>query len=290
MKKNFNIFILILIFVAIGLCRQTFLAENNPQIGFVADFFDVGQGDAAYFRGDDGFEVLIDGGPDKTILTQLGKTMNRNDNEINVVVLTHPHADHLTGLIAVLEKYKIDEIIMTDAFQNSEGYLQWMKLIAAKNVPVVYPLSGENFSWGSSMNFQVLYPDRSFKDAKIDNLNLTSIVGIVRHKDESFLMTGDAENSIQEEILISNRPIRATVYKFPHHGSSNGLDENFIKAVNPQYVVIFAGKNNKFNHPNRDSLEYLINYKIKYFCTKDNGSIKFFYKNNNFIYYLEKQT
>lgn len=275
MKKISNIILILALFLVIGLFRENFQAELIPTNGFVAEFFSIGQGDSAYFRGEDGYEVVVDGGPDKTILTKLNQVMARGDNEIDLLILTHPHSDHLNGLVAILQKYKVNQILMTDAPHTSDLYFSWLEIIKEKQIKVTDPKSGDLIQLGENMSFFVLYPDKSYLENEISNLNLTSLVGILHHNQSSFLMMGDAETPVQEAILKLNFDISARVYKFPHHGSSNGLDEVFIKRVNPEFVIISAGKNNQFNHPNKITVDFLKNFGAKFYITYETGDIVF---------------
>lgn len=274
MKKIFNLIIIILVLLIFAFIKDDYKAENKPS-GFLVKFFDVGQGDATYFRAEDGFEILIDGGPDKKILNHLENTMEKNDKQIDVVVLTHPHSDHLNGLVSVLENYKVDLIFMTDSPHTSEMYFKWLDVIKQKNIKIISPKSGDTFSWGTKLSFKILYPDKSFIDEKNSNLNLTSLVGIVSHGQDKFLMTGDAEIPVLKTLLGKKIDLSAIVFKVPHHGSSNGLYEPFLDIVNPQFAIIFSGKNNQFGHPEKKYLEALESRQIVYFDTQIDGDIMF---------------
>lgn len=289
MKKSGNSLIFLLIILFFGLITQFFQAESPVGDNkFVLKFLDVGQGDATYIRGDDGYEVLIDGGPDKTILTKLNQTMQSGDRHINTLVLTHPHSDHLRGLVEVLQNYSVDNVIMTDATHTSDIYLQFLQILKDKNIVTLNAYQGNNFTWGQSLRFEVLYPNESFLEKEINNLNLTSIVGILHYGEQDFLMTGDAEKSVQAKIIDQINSDEIEVLKVPHQGSRDALEINFLQKVQPDYAVIFSGENNSYGHPHPEYLEALQKLKIQIFNTQTNGNITFSVISGKLNYTLEK--
>lgn len=282
MKRINNLVILVLFLILAGSLVRNFSAEEK--IGFRVEFFDVGQGDATYIRGDDNFEVLIDGGPDDTVLEKLAQTMSVGDKTLDAVVLTHPHSDHLAGLVKVLQKYEVKTIYFTDAVHTSDLYFDWLDAVKSENARVVTPRTGDNYIWGSSLQFKVFFPDESFDGKTVSELNNTSVVGQLIYQNKKILFTGDAEKEVQDKILAQKSDIKSDIYKIPHHGSQNGIDEAFIKAVNPQYAVIFAGKNNKFGHPSKIALDSLKKFNILTLSTKTNRNITFYSDGENWRY------
>lgn len=234
-------------------------------------FLDVGQGDAEYIKMPDGSDALIDGGPDNSVLNQLGRVMDFGDHEINLVILSHPHADHLTGLLEVIERYKVDEIWETGVLYPSGGYDVWKKNIITKNMEDKKVKAGDEKNFGD-VKIKVLAPLTSLENKNIDNLNNASIVNRIDYQNFSVLFTGDAEKEIQNLLLDKN--IFADVLKVAHHGSTNGLSEEFLKIVRPAIAVIEVGAKNTYGHPAASTIDLLKKYAVRIYRTDQNGTVQ----------------
>lgn len=240
-------------------------------------FLDVGQGDSVYVRLGNKFDLLVDGGPDNSVLSQLGKAMPFYDREINLLILTHPHADHVTGLIDVINNYKIDEIWLTDATTTTSEYIEFLGKIKEKNIKTIAVKAGyeKNIAGynNQDLEIKVLWPQESYMQKAVDNLNNTSIVNYVKYGEFTALLTGDIEKETLSSLATYNL-LLATVLKIPHHGSSNGVFEPFTKKISPQAVIIEVGKDNKFGHPTESTLKIYQSLNIPIFRTDQNGLIE----------------
>ena len=234
-------------------------------------FLNVGQGDAEYIKTPGGKDILIDGGPDTSVLNELGKVMDFGDREINLVILTHPHADHLTGLLEVLKRYKIDEVWETGVEYPSATYESWKKEISTQNIPDKFVKAGDEKEF-NEVKILVLYPLSPISNQTIDNLNNASIVNRLDYKKFSVLFSGDAEKDVQTKLLDKN--IFATVLKVAHHGSANGLTEDFLKVVRPAVAVIEVGQKNTYGHPAPSTISLLKKYAVRVYRTDQNGTIE----------------
>jgi len=250
-----------------------FIIFSKPQASsdLKVYFFDVGQGDSEYIKMSDGSDILIDGGPDDKVLAELGKAMNFGDREINLVVLSHPHADHLTGLVEVLRRYKVQEIWESGVEYPSATYDEWKKLITQNNIPDKFVAAGDEKDIGS-IKFKVLYPLSSEKNKTIDNLNNASLINRLDYGQFSALFLGDAEKPVQSQIAAQMQQV--TVLKMAHHGSENGTLEDFLKVVRPSIAVIEVGKDNKYGHPAASTINLLKNLAIRIYRTDQNGTIE----------------
>lgn len=245
-----------LILLAIAGVIAWISALQIPAKGQLAIYFlDIGQGDATLIQEPDGDQTLIDGGPGSSVLEQLGNQMPYWDKTIEQVVLTHPDADHLGGLVEVLKNYQVDRIITTDAVHTSNLYREWLGLIEEKKVPVEYPKQGADLDWGEGLHFWVLWPERSFKEGQPKNLNDTSLVGRLTYGATSFIFPGDAEISVLDKIADSPYPLKSDVAHASHHGAKNGADEKFFEKVDPDWVIISVGANNRYGHPTAEALD-----------------------------------
>jgi len=279
-----------LLFVAVAFLL-VFIIGQIPDDKLHVYFLDVGQGDSIYVRTMYNYDILIDGGPDNKVLSELGEVMPFWDRKIDLVILSHPHADHITGLIDVASRYQIGEIIATDAITTSAEYLEWLKLIKDKGIHLTLVNSINEKKIDSKTELFFLWPKYNYKDAKVDNLNNTSIVFELKQEKFSVLFTGDIEKETQQELSHGEVANRLTsginVLKVPHHGSANFL-EDFLKNVSPNLAVISVGERNKFGHPAESTLKTHKANNIEIFRTDKNGRVEIISNGQTFWTKTEK--
>ena len=269
-KIIFGILILLAILIWAGASQ-----EHKPSLDQLRVwFFDIGQGDSAFIETPDKFQALIDGGPDDSVLTCLGKVMSFGDREINLVILTHPDADHLTGLIDVLQRYKVDQVIETGVNHDSARYQKWKDLVGEKNINDKIADKNEMLNWGQQTHFEILYPMSSFAQVDVENLNDTSIVGRLDFGEISVLFTGDAEEQENHRMVEAGEYLASQILKVSHHGSKNGTTSELLDAVRPEIGIISVGKDNRYGHPAKSILDLLDSYKVQIYRTDINGTIE----------------
>lgn len=267
--KIFKPVVLIILFLAFFCIWTAVFAA--PKKGFKTTFFNVGQGDSAYLEMPDGKNALIDGGPDRKVLEKLGGSMPFYKRKIDVVFLSHPHADHLAGLTYVLENYQVGRVVMPKSAYSSPEFQQFSRLIKDKNIPVTLAKSGTEIDFQDGVKTDVLYSQTT---ENIANLNNVSSIILFKYDKSNFLFTGDLEKDSSENMLSTNPEVKANVVKVPHHGSKDAFNENLYKKTQPQYAVISVGEN-KYGHPYRPLLDFLDKSGIKYLRTDQKGDIKF---------------
>lgn len=267
--------LLLTVAVTIGLAVFQF-SDKNLHIYFL----DVGQGDSIYVRKMNNFDLLIDGGPDNRVISELGAVMPFWDRRIDYVILTHPHADHVTGLIEVMKRYEIGQVLGTDAVHTTNEYLEFLKVIEDKKIPYRLVRSGDKFELTEDIKLDILWPEYSFSEREVNNLNNTSVVAKLSYNNFSVLFTGDIEEEVQKNLVTNIRsdqfsnPFKSAVLKVPHHGSKDGSYEPFIKLVNPELAVIQSGKGNQFGHPSQSTLEKYQQLGSQIFRTDQNGRVE----------------
>jgi len=241
-------------------------------------FFDVGQGDAIFIETPSYHQILIDGGPDSTILEKLSKEMPFWDRSIDLIILTHPERDHLTGLIEVLEKYKVENILWTGIVRDTAEYKEWKKLIEEEKAEIFIAKAGQKIScltWQiKQCDLEILQPFESLEGKEFKDSNNTSIISKLVFGKNSFLFTGDAYKNVEVELINKEAEIDSDVLKVAHHGSKTSSSEEFLKAVSPEIAVISVGRENKYGHPNEEVLELLEKYGIRVLRTDKDGDIK----------------
>ena len=240
------------------------------------NFFDVGQGDAIFIETPWHHQILIDGGPDSTILEKIAKNIPFWDREIDLIILTHPEKDHLAGLIEVLKRYKIENILWTGVIRDTAEYREWEKLVKNEGAQIFIAQSGQKIKWSRTVldHMEVLFPLEILKGQELKDSNNTSIVAKLVFGENSFLFTGDTYKSIEEKLIESKADLDSDVLKIGHHGSKTSTAEEFITKVSPEIAVISAGKNNSYGHPNQEVLDILNKYGIKILRTDKDGDIK----------------
>jgi len=249
-------------------------------------FFDVGEGEAIFIQTPQRHQILIDGGASSTILEKLGKEMPFWDRSIDLIILTHPHHDHLAGLIEVLKRYKVENILWTGIVRENPEYQEWLRLIKKEKAKIIIAQAGERISWQNSLekkgHFDILYPFKKLRGKRFKDINKTSIAGELVFGEVSFLFTGDAPKSVERKLIKKYPSLEVNILKVGHHGSKNSTDEEFIKEISPEMAVILVGKNNPYGHPHREVLQILKKYDIKILRTDYQGDIKIFSDGENF--------
>lgn len=281
MRKNISK----IIFVVFCLALFFTVAEvaRSPQTGKCElYFFDVGQGDSELIQFGD-YQILIDGGPDDTILSELGRVMPIMDRKIDLIILSHPHADHLAGLNLVIDRYEVGKIYSGGVLDTTSGYLEFLNNIKTKNINFVVADFDSTILPFADSKLTFLWPGKNYQSQKIDNLNNSSLVAKFCYFDSCALFTGDIETEEQSKMLSYYRErnkeniFASAIYKMPHHGSNNGVNENLIKLVNPRFAIIEVGMNNSYGHPHASTLELLKNLNIETLRTDKDGAIKFLF-------------
>lgn len=245
-------------------------AKNKLEVSFL----DVGQGDAALIETAFGQNILIDGGPNGNIIPKLQAELPWWDRKIDLVILTHPHDDHVAGLIDVLQKYEVKKILYTGITHDSPAYLEWLALVRDQHIPLIIIDRPQKIIFGADCLFDILYPLESFLGKSTSNLNNSSIVGKFICADKSILFTGDAEYEVEAELLAAGLDVSAQILKVGHHGSDTSTSEEFAAAVNPETAVISVGKDNKFGHPNLRVIKRLERLGAQVLRTDLSGTIR----------------
>lgn len=237
-------------------------------------FFDVGQGDSILIDTPTHEQILIDGGPDETVLQRLSQALPLTDKEINLVVVTHDDADHLSGINQVLQHYKVDDIWVSGAIDNTNTYRNFLGLVKDKNIPIENVVAGKTVSFGNLTGI-ALYPFQNYAGALPSAQNDAMVVTYWQYGQETFLLTGDVQSENELEMMRHNVVRPAKILKIAHHGSSTGSTEAFLKAVTPDFAVISVGANNKYGHPAPSIIDRLNFLKIPILRTDQQGTIRF---------------
>lgn len=262
----------------------------KPEMGKLEiDYLSVGQGDSILIKTPDGQKILLDGGPDNTVIQKLGEYLPFFDRKIDLMILTHPHSDHVTGLNEVLRRYQVGKILYTGALHTAPEYITWLGLIKDKKINLEIIKVKQIINLGDDLKLEILYPWRDFTNERVENLNDTSLVAKLVYKNNSFLFVGDAEALEEGEILADGANLKSDVLKVGHHGSATATSQAFLNAVTPKMAVIEVGGNNQFGHPHHVILQKLAAAGVKVYRTDLNGDVRMFSDGENISVTAEKE-
>ena len=233
---------------------------------------DVGQGDAIYIRTPSGKDILVDGGSNDNVLNCLSNHMPFWDKTIDLIVLSHPHADHLTGLISVLDRYSLIHYATENVQISGVLHKKLQDKLAEKNITANYLKMGDRIEFSDQTKFETFWPDENSLEKNIIASENNSLVQLLSYGDFEFLLTGDIDVSILNK--IENEIGDIDVLKVSHHGSKTGINGEFLSTVTPELAVISVGKENKYGHPAWQTIDFLKKYSVEIFRTDKNGEVE----------------
>lgn len=277
MNRNFQY---LLTFLFLGAVLIWAAVAQTPDKNLHLFVLDVGQGDSILLKTPTDKKVLIDGGPDDKVLGQLGQTLPFYDKKIDLVILTHPDADHLTGLVDVIKNYEVGEIWATGVIHTTDTYLNWLNLVKEKQIPYKIAFLGTNADFGDQAKLEVLWPPKSLSGQKADNNNNTSLVTKLSYLNFCAILPGDGENEVLDNLNLIDS--HCQVLKASHHGSNDAASVKLLQQVSPKLVVISVGKDNKFGHPQAKALDIYKKYSNEIFRTDLNGRVEIITNGQNF--------
>ncbi|MBI2607951.1 MAG: MBL fold metallo-hydrolase [Candidatus Doudnabacteria bacterium] len=279
-KNLIKFFLVPLLFATIAVWAAGW--QRQPDFLLHVNFYDVGQGDSIFIQTFQGNQILIDGGPTDQVLQYLGEDMPFYDRTIDLLVLTHPHADHVAGFVDILRRYKVTKIILPEVDFHSQTYDEFLAEANDKGVELVYAKQGQRIYLDKATVFDVYYPygqaaggsfTEGFVSQASQDLNDTSIVGKLSFGKTSILFTGDAGINI-ESILLPQFNLDADLLKVGHHGSRHSTSVPFLEEVTPEFAVIEVGENN-YGHPTQEVLDKLEQVGSQVFRTDQGQTIRF---------------
>jgi competence protein ComEC len=254
------------------------VALTMPDDKLHVNFLNVGQGDAILIQTPNGQDILIDGGPDpQKISLELSKKIPFWDRTIDLVVSTQPQADHVTGLVEVLQRYNVGQVLESGVSYNSSIYQEWRSLVEDSGIEHNLACAGEDIDLGDGIRMEVLNPPASLWEGTSDDVDNNGVVLRLSWGNVSFLFTADIRAEAEFELIGQRASLRSTVLKIAHHGSDTSTSEHFLAAVDPEVAVICVGADNPFGHPSSDVLDRL-NDRLgqdSVYRTDENGTLEF---------------
>jgi len=220
----------------------------------IINFLDIGQGDSILIQTPSDKIILIDGGPGTKILTELNEILPFLEKSIDLMVLTHPHSDHIEGLVPVLKRYDVKAALITGVSYTNTYYEEFLENLR-QEADVYFAYADQDFDFGDGVYLDVIYPFESIAGESFENVNNSSIVIRLTYGDNEILLAGDSEVEVEEKLLESGVILASDVFKASHHGSRTANSADFLEAISPQTVVIQVSDDNSFGHPHQESLD-----------------------------------
>lgn len=255
---------------------QIFSVRQSPDVSIL----DVGQGDAIVIQTPEYHNILIDSGPDSKTVDRLSEELSFFNKTIDVFILTHPHSDHYGGILDVMQKYHIRKIIMTGVASGDPVYLAFLDEVKRQKIETIFIQNNRDIQIGPNLYMDIIYPlnNQNYIGQNVSNANNTSIVARLLHLSRSgwetlAILTGDAESEEEREILLAGQDVSAGILKLGHHGSKTATSDAFLRAVSPNTAVISVGRDNKFGHPHKETMDKLGDITIHQ--TMKEGSVSF---------------
>ncbi|MDB5255070.1 MAG: internalization-like protein competence protein ComEC/Rec2, competence protein ComEC protein [Candidatus Nomurabacteria bacterium] len=232
---------------------------------------DIGQGDSFLIEAANGKKILIDGGRDSTVLSELTKVLPAGDKSIDVMIATHPDADHIGGLQTVLERYHVGLFLTSQVTTDTKTFTDLYTELYKEHIPSYYVRHDMVLTLDANTTFTILFPDRDTSGWKT---NEASVVGKLQVGNRSMLFTGDSPSSIEHFLVQAyHGQLASDVLKLGHHGSKYSSSAEYLEAVSPELGLVSAGIDNSYHHPNVEMLDRMKALAIPWISTQDKGTV-----------------
>lgn len=273
MKKYLHRLIVLALIGASVLVFAVCIREKNDGMLRVY-FLDIGQGDSIYVRSPNGHDMLVDGGPSNIVLRRLSEVMPWYDKTIDVVVETHPDADHIGGLVSILRRFHVGVFLEPGIKSKNTIDDELAKLRKEKDVDDILARRGMSIDLGGGAYFKILFPDKDVSNFK--ETNDASIVGQVVYGSTTVMLTGDSPKKIEKYLTtLDGAKLKSDILKAGHHGSKNSSGLPYVKVVAPEIAIFSVGKDNRYGHPSREAQDVFKSLGIPTLRTDEMGTIGF---------------
>ena len=273
-------FIIIVVFCFIAIGTYVFGTDFVPNMSsqksgqsvsgnLEISYLDVGQGDSAYIRVND-FDILIDAGPRSDSDKLMKQLEAKNIDDFEMIIATHPHEDHIGGMVDVFNRYDVESFYMPSVTHTTKTFENMINAVAKEGIKVQTIKEGMSFDLGQGAKIDVYSPIyESYEEFNDYSPIMKLIFG-----ETEFIFTGDAEAHAEQDVVAKYpNDLKADVLKFGHHGSSTSSTEEFLQSVDPDYGIISCGVDNKYGHPHKETLDKITKFNIKAYRTDKQGQI-----------------
>ncbi|OGL72280.1 hypothetical protein A3D72_00610 [Candidatus Uhrbacteria bacterium RIFCSPHIGHO2_02_FULL_57_19] len=265
--------IAILVLLTLTLCIWYAAIREDTRGLLTVSFLDVGQGDSIFIRAPSGRQVLIDGGANTGVLRELARVVPWYDRSIDVVIPTHPDADHIGGLIDVLARYRVDTVIHSSVEGDTKTFAAFNRAVADEHAREIIAMRGQIIDLGKGARLEILSPDRLVPHV---DTNDGCVVARLVYGATAFMLSCDAPQSVENYLVaLGTSTLKANVVKAGHHGSKTSSSPLFLGYVAPEYGVFSRGCDNKYGHPAPETVTRFAQFNIPTADTCKDGTITF---------------
>jgi competence protein ComEC len=248
---KYTLLCIFLVFVAVG-CNPTIKTSLNLENNLVTHFIDVGQGDCILIQVNNK-NLLIDGGTSDSRKNIIRYLKNNNITNLDYVVATHPHDDHIGAMSSIIKSFKVNEFYAPKVTSSIQSFEDMIRALKNKNLKIKVAKPNITLDLGPNTSCIMLSPNKT----SYEDTNNYSCAIKVTYKNSTYLFTGDIEKLAEQELLDKGYNLKAQVLKVPHHGSNSSTSEKFLNSVSPKIAVISCGTSNSYGHPNKETLDKL---------------------------------
>ncbi|HEY0220865.1 MAG TPA: hypothetical protein VGC58_01445 [Candidatus Paceibacterota bacterium] len=279
-KSYFCWYLLIFLAIVSLLILSVILHEDRHGL-LRFEVLDVGQGDSLFIESPTGVQVLVDGGPNKFLMKEIGKVIPWYDRHIDMLVVTNPDKDHYEGFIPLMKKYSVDVVLEPGTANTNLVYELLEKEISNRKIPKVLARRGQIVDLGGGAYLEILFPDR---DVSGLSSNDGSIVMKLVYGETSVILQGDSTERIEHYLVgLDGNNLKSTILKAGHHGSRTSNSLEYVEKVSPEWTVISSGSQNSYGHPHKETLDTMEKLKIFTYDTCNNGRLTFESDGKEFI-------
>lgn len=261
--------LIVVIILLVGTAVIWYVVFSEGERDLAVTLLDIGQGDALFIRTPRGNQILIDGGPGRAVLGKLNTVMPFYDRSIDLLILSHPHADHLGGLVEVLKRYHIGAVLDSGTETDSGLFAEWKRELADRRVRHITARRSMRLALDEQLFFDVLLPSRDVTHAGIHD---GMLVGLLRYGNTEIFFSGDMEQNLERYLLALGDVPDIDVLKVGHHGSRTSSSEALLAIARPEYALISAGLGNTYGHPHEETLARFREYDVTVFRTDMQGT------------------
>ncbi len=252
-QKNHLITLGVFVGIAVLIGSIAFPLLQPPRLHVA--FLDIGQGDAIWIQAPNGKELLIDAGPDQSVLEILGKEKSFFDNTIDMILATHSDKDHIGGFPYVFDRYKIPLVIESEISSPTITDKTFTERVTTESSDRLLVRTGERIILDPKYGvvIDVLFPDQNTTGWET---NEASVVVKITYGTTSFLLTGDSPSEVEQFLVKTyGEQLQSNVLKLGHHGSKTSSSIEFLETVQPSIAIVSAGLGNKYGHPHEEVIE-----------------------------------
>ena len=247
-------------------------------------YLDVGQGDSAYIKVN-GYDILVDAGPKSDEDKLLAQLEEKNIDDFEIIIATHPHEDHIGGMKKVFDRYDVESFYMPSVTHTTKTFENMVNAVANEGIKIQTIKEGMSFDLGEGARIDVYSPIYE----SYEEFNDYSPIMKLTYGETELIFTGDAEAHAEADVVAKYpNDLKADVLKFGHHGSSTSSTEEFLQSVDPDYGIISCGVDNKYGHPHKETLQKISKYNIQAYRTDTQGQITLISDGKNISIKTEK--